>query len=217
MKSFLFTVMAMCLVITVALGQPMANPFEAQVQSVVDDMTQVGKNVGDQLVHQYEEIIVEPQQQLEEAVEQIEARRESNPQCVAAEDEQLVQVLDAAHDELYACGVVAAHTSAEIASDVNKATQQLVYGGYSLGSTYQKCQAYKNTVLKQTCMARFSVQATVYLISARSSIKTIKKSTNERIPAVFSDGNACTHQASDKAILALDEINRNIDACVAKA
>ncbi|EDW82507.2 uncharacterized protein Dwil_GK25093 [Drosophila willistoni] len=207
----------MCLVITVALGQPMPNPLEAQVQSVVDDMTQVGKNAGDQLVHQYEEIIVEPQQQLEEAVEQIEARRESNPECVAAQDEQLALVLDAAHDELHSCGVVAAHTSAEIASDVNQATQQLVYGGYNLGRTYQKCQAYKNTVLKQSCMAKFYIQGSVYLINARYSIKTIKKSTNERIPAVFSDGNACTHQASEEAILAIDEINRSIDACVAKA
>ncbi|KAH8272724.1 hypothetical protein KR026_006527, partial [Drosophila bipectinata] len=190
--------------------------MDAQVRSVVDELTDLGKSTGETLLHQYEEIIVEPQLELEEALDQVEARRAESPECVAAEDEEIVRIVDTAHEELISCGVVAAKTSAEIASDVSAATQQLIYGGYNLGTTYSKCQSYKNSVLKQSCMAKFYIQASVYLISARSSIKTIRKSTSERIPAVFTDGNLCTHGASATAVLGLQEVNSHIDACVAR-
>lgn len=210
-------VLALCLVLGLSHAQPLSPPapFEAQLQSVVDLMVQLGESAAKTLVHQYEEIVVEPQQQLEQAVEQVEARREASPQCVDSQEEQLARVLDIAHEETHQCGVIAAHESAEIVSDVNKATQQLVYGGYSLGRTYQKCQNYKNSVLKQSCMAKFYIQATVYLVNARSSLKTISKSTNERIPAVLTDGNACTHQAAEDAIQAIELINAEIDSCIA--
>ncbi|EDV35209.2 LOW QUALITY PROTEIN: uncharacterized protein Dana_GF22316 [Drosophila ananassae] len=189
--------------------------MDAQVRTVVDEVTELGKSTGETLLHQYEEIIVEPPHELEEALDQVEARRAESPECVAAEDEEIARIVDAAHEELTSCGVVAAKTSADIASDVSSATQQLLFGGYNLGSTYNKCQSYKNSILKQSCMAKFYVQASVYLINARSSIKTIRKSTSERIPAVFTDGNVCTHSASSTAVLALQEVNNHIDACVA--
>eukprot|EP00099_Drosophila_melanogaster_P006745 NP_001259379.1 uncharacterized protein Dmel_CG12057, isoform B [Drosophila melanogaster] len=209
---------AIILTLFVASGwaQPLDMPsqLDAQVRSVVDEMTSIGKATGEVLLSQYEEIVLEPQNELEAAVEQVESRREESPECVAAEDEEITRIVNAAHEDLYACGVVAAQTSAEIASDVSAATQQLVYGGYSLASTYNKCNSYKNSVLKQTCLAKFYVQATVYLVSARSSIKTIRQSTSERIPDVFADGNVCTHSASSQAVLGLQEVNNNIDACV---
>ncbi|EDV46285.2 uncharacterized protein LOC6549852 [Drosophila erecta] len=211
---------AIILTLFVASGwaQPLDMPaqLDAQVRSVVDEMAEIGKAAGEALVHQYEEIVVEPQQELEAAVEQVESRRLESPECVAAEDEEINRIVNAAHEDLHSCGAVAAHTSAEIASDVNAATQQLVFGGYNLGRTYNKCNSYKNSVLKQTCMAKFYVQATVYLVSARSSIKTIRKSTSERIPAVFADGNVCTHSASSQAVLGLQEVNSHIDACVSR-
>uniref|UniRef100_A0A6P4EAS7 Uncharacterized protein LOC108038206 n=1 Tax=Drosophila rhopaloa TaxID=1041015 RepID=A0A6P4EAS7_DRORH len=199
-------------------SQPLDIPaqLDAQVRSVVDEMADIGKSTGEALAHQYKEIVVEPQNELEEALDQVESRRQESPECVAAEDEEITRIVDTAHEDLHSCGVVAAHTSAEIASDVSAATQQLVYGGYSLGRTYNKCNSYKNAVLKQTCMAKFYVQATVYLVSARSSIKTIRKSTSERIPAVFVDGNVCTHSASSQAVLGLQEVNTHIDACVSR-
>ncbi|XP_022233905.1 uncharacterized protein LOC111082037 [Drosophila obscura] len=216
MKSIVAVVLAVCMASTRA--QPLAIPsqLDAQVRNVVDEMAEIGKNAGEALAHQYEEIIVEPQHELEEAVDQVEARRAESPECVAAEDEKITHILDAAHDEMHSCSVVAAHTSAEIATDVSAATQQLTFGGYALGRTYNHCQSYKSSVLKQTCMAKFYVQASIYLISARSSIKTIRQSTNQRIPAVFAEGNVCTHDASAQAILGLEEVNRHIDACVSR-
>ncbi|XP_016936796.2 uncharacterized protein [Drosophila suzukii] len=190
--------------------------LDAEVHSVVDEMTEIGKSTGLALVHQYDEIVREPQQELEAALDQVESRRQESPECVAAEDEQIASIVDAAHEDLHSCGIVAAQTSAEIATDVSAATQQLVYGGYNVASTYNKCQSYKNSVLKKSCMTKFYVQATFYLVSARSSIKTIKKSTSESIPAVFVDGNACTHSASSQAVLALQEVSSHIDACVSR-
>ncbi|XP_017042124.1 uncharacterized protein LOC108088694 [Drosophila ficusphila] len=214
------TAVVLILTLFVASGwaQPLDMPaqLDAQVHSVVEEMTEIGKSTGQALVHQYEEIVVEPQQELEEALDLVESRRQESPECVAAEDEEIARIVDAAHEDLHSCGVVAAQTSAEIVSDVNAATQQLVYGGYSLGRTYNKCQSYKNSVLKQSCMAKFYVQATVYLVSARSSIKTIRKSASERIPAVFVAGNVCTHSASSQAVLGLQEVNSHIDACVSR-
>ncbi|KAH8394070.1 hypothetical protein KR215_000462 [Drosophila sulfurigaster] len=216
---FIIATTVLCLCLALGQAQPLTTPapWSTQLSSLVDDMTQIGIDAGKTLVHQYEEIVVEPQQQLEQAVDKVETRREESPECVAAHDVEIVSIVDVAHDELHVCGVTAAHDSAEIVSDVNAATQQLVFGGYSLAKTYNKCQNYKNSVLKQTCMAKFYVQATVYLVSARSSVKTIKQSTNERIPGVFVDSNACTHQASSKAVDALDVVNTNIDSCIAKA
>lgn len=213
-------IVAVILTLFVASGfaQPLDVPaqLDAQVRSVVDEMTDLGKSTGEALVHQYQEIVLEPQHELEDALEAVEARRQESPECVAAEDEEISRIVDAAHEELHSCGVVAAHTSAEIASDVNAATQQLVFGGYSVGSTYKKCQNYKNSVLKKTCMAKLTVQGTVYLVNARSSIKTIRKATNERIPAVFTDSNVCTHDASAQAVVGLQEVNNHIDACVSR-
>ncbi|ALC49475.1 CG12057 [Drosophila busckii] len=216
MKFIIASLLCVCLA-SVGLAQPMAgSPYDAELFSLAQEMGQLGENTGKALVHQYEEIVVEPQQQLEQAIDEVEQRREQDAECVAAEDEQINSIVDAAHEELHVCGVTAAHDSAEIASDVNHATQQLVFGGYSLGRTYQHCQRYKNSVLKQSCMAKFYVKGTIYLVNARSSIKTIKKSTNERIPAVLSESNSCTHVAADKAVVALNEINAEIDSCIAK-
>ncbi|XP_064538393.1 uncharacterized protein LOC135428369 [Drosophila montana] len=220
MKFIIASVMCLSLSLaSVGHAQPVSlpAPLDAQLLSVVDEMTQIGENAGKALVHQYEEIVVEPQQQLEQAVEQVEVRRSESPQCVAEQDAQIENILDSAHQELHECGLTAAHASAEIVTDVNQATQQLVFGGYALGRTYNKCQNYKNVVLRQSCMAKFYVQATVYLVSARSSLKTIKQTTNDRIPAVFTDSNACTHVASEKAVTALDVINADIDKCIGRA
>ncbi|XP_034669837.1 uncharacterized protein LOC117902518 [Drosophila subobscura] len=216
MKSIVAVVLALC--VASALAQPLATPsqLDAQVRSVVDEMTEIGKNTGEALLHQYEEIVLEPQHELEEAVEEVEARRTENPECVAAEDGEIARILDVAHEELHTCGVVAAHTSAEIATDVSAATQQLTFGGYNLMRTYNKCNSYNSNILKQSCMAKFYVQASIFLIGANSSINTIKKSTNERIPAVFAESNVCTHDASAQAVLGLEEVNRQIDACASR-
>ncbi|KAH8408953.1 hypothetical protein KR009_004535, partial [Drosophila setifemur] len=217
MKYAVVIVLALC--VASGWSQPAdltAAQLNAQVRSVVDEVTEIGKSTGEALVHQYEEIVLEPQHELEDALEQVEARRQESPECVAAEDEEIVRIVDAAHEELHSCGVVAAHTSAEIASDVNAATQQLVFGGYGLMSTYNKCQSYKHDIMKQTCMAKLTISATFWVVGARSSIKTIQKSTNERIPAVFTDGNVCTHGASAQAVTGLQEVNSHIDACVSR-
>ncbi|KAL7745456.1 hypothetical protein ACLKA6_015463 [Drosophila palustris] len=217
MKLIIATVL--CLGLAVGHAQPLTPPaqWNAKLMSIVDEMSQIGENALKVLAHQYEEIVMEPQHQLEEAVEQLEARREESPECVAAEDAEIVSIVDQAHEELHACGLTAAHDSAEIVSDVNQATQQLVFGGYALGRTYNKCRNYKNAILKQSCMAKFTIQATVYVINATSSLKTIAQSTNQRIPAVLTDSNVCTHMASAKAVDALDVVNGHIDACVARS
>ncbi|EDV92115.1 uncharacterized protein LOC6565732 [Drosophila grimshawi] len=225
MKLIIGSIVCLCLCLaSVGYAQPLSQssfslpaPLDAQVYTVVDEMQNIGENTAKELAHQFQEIVVEPQHELEAAIDQVEARRVDSPQCVAVQDDRIDGIVGNAHVELHECGLSAAHDSAEIASDVNHATQQLVFGGYSLGRTYNKCQRYKNSVLRQSCMAKFYVQGTIYLVNARSSIKTIKKSTNERIPAVFVDSNACTHVASQKAVVALDDVNADIDACIAKA
>lgn len=212
-------ILVLCLFAGLSHAQPLTPPapLAAQLSALVDGMTKLGESAAETLVHQYEEIVVEPQQQLEQAVDEVEARRQVSPQCVAAQEAQLAQILDAVHEQNHQCGVSAAHESADIVGDINQATQQLVYGGYSLGRTYQKCQNYKNAVLRQSCMAKFYIQATVYLVSARSSLKTISNSTNERIPAVLIDGNACTHQAADVAVEAIELVTAEIDSCITLA
>ncbi|KAH8294505.1 hypothetical protein KR044_013440, partial [Drosophila immigrans] len=217
MKFIIATVLCLCLALGHAQPLTPPAPWNAQLMSVVDEMTQIGENAGKALAHQYEEIVLEPQQQLEQAVDQVETRRDQSPDCVAAQDAEIASIVDAAHEELHVCGLTAAHDSADIVTDVNDATQQLVFGGYALGRTYNKCQNYKNSVLKQSCLAKFYIQATVYLVNARSSLKTIAQSTNERIPGVFVDSNTCTHVASGKAVDALDVVNHNIDSCIAKS
>ncbi|XP_017869812.1 PREDICTED: uncharacterized protein LOC108618352 [Drosophila arizonae] len=220
MKLIISSVVCLCLCLaSVGHAQPASMPatLDAQLLTIVDEMTQIGDNAAKVLIHQYEEIVVEPHEQLDQAVEQVESRRVESPDCVAEQDAQISSVLDAAHQELHECGLSAAHESAEIVSDVNAATQQLVFGGYSLGRTYNKCQSYKNVVLRQSCMAKFYVQATVYLVSARSSLKTITQSTNERIPAVLTHSNSCTHDASGKAVGALEAVAGDIDVCIARA
>ncbi|XP_034474774.1 uncharacterized protein LOC117781982 [Drosophila innubila] len=217
MKLIIATVVCLCLAVGHAQPLTPPAPWNAELMSIVEEMSQIGENAGKVLSHQYEEIVLEPQHQLEEAVQQVEARREESPECVAAEDAQIDSIVDAAHEEFHVCGMTAAHDSAEIVTDVNQATQQLVFGGYALGQTYNKCQSYKNPVLKQSCNAKLTIQATVYLVNASNSLKTIAQSTNQRIPGVFIDSNTCTHVVSAKAVDALDVVNGNIDACIVKS
>ncbi|XP_060651601.1 uncharacterized protein LOC132788285 [Drosophila nasuta] len=125
------TVLCLCLVLGQAQTLTTPEQWSTQLSSLVDDMTQIGIDAGKTLVHQYEEIVVEPQQQLEQAVDKVETRRKESPECVAAQDAEIVRIVDTALDELHVCGVTAAHDSADIVSDVNAATQQLVFGGYS--------------------------------------------------------------------------------------
>ncbi|XP_037812280.1 uncharacterized protein LOC119604018 [Lucilia sericata] len=214
----IFTIFALCLVAVNAgtIAQPPIN-YEGMVDDVINEMGQIAKEAAVALQHQVEEIVLDPLHQVEAAVESIEELREENDVCVAAEDEKVVATVDAMHKEMTVCGAVAAKSSAEIMTDISAATQQLVFDGYDVLRTYQKCQRYTNSVLKNSCYARLTIKATLYINNARKSIKTIKQSTNERIPAVMVDADACTHEAADVAIEELDHIQANINVCIAKA
>ncbi|XP_005182249.1 uncharacterized protein LOC101894156 [Musca domestica] len=213
----IFAIFALCLVAVNAgtIAQPPVN-YEGMVDDVLNEMGQIAKEAAVALQHAVEDIVLDPLQQVDEAVESIEALRAESDECVAAEDERVAATVDAMHREMNVCGVVAAKTSAEIMSDISAATQQLVFGGYDVLTTYRKCQNYKNQILKKTCYANLTVKATLYLNSSRKSIRTIRESTNERIPAVVNDADACTHTAAESAVLELDNIHANIDSCIAK-
>lgn len=213
----IFAIFALCLVAVNAgtINQAAVN-YEGMVNDVVGEMGQIAKDAAVALQHQVEEIVFDPLQQIETAVESIEARREESEECVAKEDEHVAVIVDDMHKEMQVCGVVAAKTSAEIMNDINAATQQLLFDGYDVVRTYQRCQNYKNSVLKSSCYARLTIKATLYMKNARRSIKTIRQSTNERIPAVMVDSNECTHTAADSAIHELDNVHASIDSCVGK-
>lgn len=214
----IFAVFALYWVATNAgtVVQPPIN-YDGMIDDVLAEMGQIAKEAAVALQHQVEEMVLDPLQQVEAAVESIEVLREENDECVAAEDKKVAAAVDAMHKDMSVCGAAAAKASAEIMIDISAATQQLVFDGYDVLRTYQKCQSYKNSILKNSCYARLSVKATLYLKNARKSIKTIKKSTNERIPAVVSDADSCTHEAADDAISELDNIQATINACIAKS
>ena len=190
--------------------------YEGMVDDILVEAGQIAKDTAIALQHQVETIVLDPLQQVEAAVQSIEELREENDACVAAEEEKIAATVDVMHKDMGVCGTVAAKESAEIMIDVNAAVQQLVFDGYDVLRTYQKCESYKNSVLKNSCYARLTIKATLYLKNARRSIKTIKQSTNERIPLVVSEADVCTHSAADAAITELDNIQATINVCIAK-
>ena len=210
----LFAILAMCLVASQAA--PQVN-YETQVNGIIHEAEKIAVETAQALEHQFKEIVIDPLHEVEKAVQAIENRKDEHEDCVVAQDPAVTQTVDIMHKEMEVCGVVAAKTSAQIMVDISDATQQLVFDGYDVLRTYQKCKKYKNSVLKNSCYARLSIKATLYLKNARRSMKTIKKSTNERIPAVFTDADACTHSAAEKAITQLDSVNAEIDTCVARS
>uniref|UniRef100_A0A1I8NWA0 Protein TsetseEP domain-containing protein n=1 Tax=Stomoxys calcitrans TaxID=35570 RepID=A0A1I8NWA0_STOCA len=213
----IFAIFALCLVAANAGAiDNAAINYEGMVDDVLAEMGQIAKDAAVALQHGVEEIVMDPLHQVEEAVENIEARRPESEECVAAQDEKVAATVDTMHQDMGVCGVIAAKTSAEIMSDISAATQQLVFGGYDVVSTYRRCQRYTNSVLKNSCYARLTIKATLYMTNARKSIKTIRKSTNERIPAAIADADACTHTAAEVAIHELDNVHATIDSCIAK-
>lgn len=213
----IFALFALCLVAVNAGAIPNAPiNYEGMVDDVLAEMGQLAKEAAVALQHAVEDIVLDPLHQVEEAVQSIEALRAESDVCVAAEEEKVSATVDAMHRDMAVCGVVAAKTSAEIMSDVSEATQQLVFDGYDVLSTYQKCQKYNNSVLKNSCYARLTIKATLYMNNARKSIKTIRESTSERIPAVVTDADACTATAAETAVYELDNIHAVIDSCIAK-
>ncbi|KAM7347930.1 uncharacterized protein ACRADG_007406 [Cochliomyia hominivorax] len=213
----IFALFALSLVAVNAgtIPQPPIN-YEGMVNDILAEVKQIAREAAITLQHQIEEIVLDPLQQVEAAVESIEVLREENDRCVAAEDEKVAATVDGMHKEMAACGAVAARSSAEIMTDISAATQQLVFDGYDVVRTYQKCQKYTNSVLKNSCYARLTVKATLYMKNARKSIKTIQKSTNERIPTVVADANVCTHDAANIAVQELDNIHATINTCISE-
>ncbi|XP_073831701.1 uncharacterized protein [Musca autumnalis] len=213
----IFAIFALCLVAANAgtIAQPPVN-YEGMVDDILSEMGQIAKETAVALQHAVEDIVLDPLQQVDEAVQSIEALRVESDVCVAAEEEKVSATVDTMHHDMAVCGVVAAQTSAEIMSDISAATQQLVFGGYDVITTYRKCQKYKNQILKKSCYASLTVKATLYMNNARKSIKTIKKTTSERIPAVVTDADACTHTAADVAVYELENIHATVNACIGK-
>ncbi|XP_073835713.1 uncharacterized protein [Musca autumnalis] len=212
----IFTVLALCLVAANAgtISQPPVN-YEGMVDDILHEMGQIAKETAVALQHAVEDIVLDPLHQVEEVVESIEALRVESDECVAAEEEKVSATVDAMHRDIGVCGVVAAKTSAEIMSDVSAATQQLVFGGYDVVTTYRKCQKYKNQILKKSCYANLTIKATLYMNNARKSIKTIRQS-KERVPAIVSDADACTHTAAEVAVHELENIHATVNACIGK-
>ncbi|XP_061388113.1 uncharacterized protein LOC133323174 [Musca vetustissima] len=213
----IFAIFALCLVAANAgtIAQPPVN-YEGMVDDVLNEMAQLAKDTAVALQHAVEEIVLDPLQQVEEAVESIEALRVESEECVAAEEDKVTATVDAMHRDMGVCGVNAAKESADIMTDISAATQQLIFGGYDVISTYQKCQKYKNQILKKTCYANLTVKATLYLNSSRKSIRTIRESTSVRIPAMANDADLCTHGAADVAIQQLNTIEATVNACIGK-
>lgn len=167
------------------------------------------------LEHQLEEIVLEPLNQVEAMVQSIEERAIESEECVAAEEHLVAETVDNMHSEMISCGVVAAQESAQIATDVTMASKQLVFDGYEVLALYNKCRNYKNSVLKNSCYARLSIKATLYMNNARKSIKTIKGAKG-RVPEVFTSAETCTNTAAEEAVLVLENVHNEIDACINK-
>ncbi|XP_037938492.1 uncharacterized protein LOC119671792 [Teleopsis dalmanni] len=209
---FALAILAVCLL---TVNGAVVN-YEGLVNDMINDAKNSAVQTGVALEHQYENIVVDPLHQVEEAVDSIESRREESDTCVAAENEVVEAVVNTMHDEMNVCGIVAAKTSAEIMIDVNAATQQIIFDGIDVARTYQKCRNYKNPVLKNSCYVKLSVKGGLYMKNARKSMKVINDSKNVRVPAVFTDADSCTHVASDKAVEDLNNVHTSIDSCIVK-
>lgn len=194
---------------------PMSVNYEGMVDDILTEAGQIAKDVAVALQHQVEEIVLDPLHQVEAAVQSIDDLRVENDACVAAQDEHVVSTVDIMHKDMAKCGTKAAKESADIMIEVNAAVQQLVFDGYDVLKTYQKCQKYTNSVLKNSCYARLTIKATLYMANARKSIKTIKQSTSESIPNVVTDADVCTHTAADIAVMELENIHATVNACIA--
>ncbi|XP_016996517.2 uncharacterized protein [Drosophila takahashii] len=199
-------------------AQPLELPadLEAQVQSLVEEMTEIAKATGEALEQQYVKVVQEPQKELEDALDQMELSRQESPECVAAQDQEIASIVDVAEGDLQSCRNAAAQTSAEIVSDVSDALQQLVFGGYDLVAHYQKCKNTTNSVLQVTCQIRLAKKFALYMSNGRKSIETIRQSISVRIPAVIDDYRQCIQSASSQAMLSLQEVNSHIDVCISQ-
>ncbi|XP_036348018.1 uncharacterized protein LOC118757410 [Rhagoletis pomonella] len=217
MKGLIITASVLFLVAIASAADvplPIIN-YEGTVNNIIKEAQDEALRTAEALQVQYKVIVVEPLQQVDTAVIKIEDRRQENDNCVAAKDQEVELVVDTFHEELNVCGIIAAKTSVEIMNDVNSATQQLVFDGYDVLKLYQKCQNYKNIVLKNSCYAKLSIKATLYLKNARRSIKTIK-GANKRVSAVFTQSDACTNNAAEKAVTDLDLISVDVETCITK-
>lgn len=186
-------------------------------EGIVDDLIKKAQDLtirtANALELQYKIIVVEPTNQVDTAVQNVEDRREESPKCVEVKDPEVQIVVDNLHNEINGCGAIAVKTSARIMNDVNAATQQIVFDGYDVLKLYQKCKSYKNSILKSSCYAKLSVKVTLYIKNSRRSINTIK-GANHRVPAVFSEADECTHKAADLAIVELNAIHTEIVSCI---
>lgn len=187
--------------------------YEGIVDDIIKEAQEITVNTANALQTQYKVIVVEPLHQVDTAAQNIENRREEDVSCVEAKDPEVEEIVNTLHDEMIVCGSIAAQTSVEIMNDVNSATQQLVFDGYDVLKLYKKCKNYKNSVLRSSCYAKLSIKATLYIRNSRRSIKTIKEA-NKRVPDVFVDADACTHKSADKAIVELNVVQSEVDACI---
>lgn len=186
-------------------------------EGIVDDFIKEAQattiRTANALQLQYKIIVVEPTNQVDTVVQNIEDRREESPKCVEVKEPEVEIVVDNFHDEINVCGSIAVKTSEGIMNDVNTATQEIVFDGYNVLKLYQKCKNYKNSILKNSCYAKLTVKATLYIKNTRRSINTIK-GAKSRVPAVFSEADECTHKAADLAIVQLNAILTEVASCI---
>ncbi|XP_011206418.1 uncharacterized protein LOC105228319 isoform X1 [Bactrocera dorsalis] len=187
--------------------------YEGIVDDFIKEAQEITIKTANALESQYKIIVVEPTNQVDAVVQNIEDRREESPKCVEVKDPEVQIVVDSLHDEINVCGAIAVKTSAGIMNDVNAATQQIVLDGYDVLKLYQKCKNYKNSVLKNSCYAKLSIKVTLYIKNSRRSINTIK-GAKHRVPAVFSEADDCTHTAADLAIVDLNAIHTDVVSCI---
>ncbi|XP_067637315.1 uncharacterized protein [Eurosta solidaginis] len=192
--------------------QPAVN-YEGTVESLIKEAETISLQTAKRFELQFKEIVLEPIDTVDSALQMIEDRREENSNCVEAKNSDVELVVDKLYENMNICVTTAAKESAAIMIDVNSAVQQLGFDGYKILRLYQKCKNYKNSILKSTCYTKLTIQTTLYIKYGRKSINTIKR-VNSRIPPVFAEANICTHNSSREAVTKSNCINTEIDSCI---
>ncbi|XP_068159371.1 uncharacterized protein [Drosophila tropicalis] len=223
MKSILI-LLALALAAVTAAPQITSDEFngvEINDFSVVDKMVSTAVHeveaLADDIVklveHQLLEIFMYPVHQLEQAVSDIDARRQESEECVANEALHVTGTVETATVDFYKCGHDATATSIQLILDTKKAVLQLTFDGYSLVQEARSCFKETNTIRKKLCKSLLTFNAALFVVNGQKSIRHLV-ALRKTVPAVGTDAKACTLTATEQAMYEFGLVNDNIDLCI---
>ncbi|EDW82508.1 uncharacterized protein Dwil_GK25844 [Drosophila willistoni] len=189
------------------------NVVDKMVSAAIHEAEALADDIVKLVEHQLLEIVMYPMHQLEQAVSDIDARRQESEECVANEALHVAGTVETATVDFYKCGRDATTTSIQLVLDTKKAVLQLTYDGYSLVKEVRSCMKKTNSVMKKVCKAKCSVDAGLFAYSGQKSIRHLI-GLRKTVPAVGTDAKACTLSATEQAMYEFGMVNENIDVCI---